>query len=579
MRTQADKPDRVAREPRAPRTKTPAVDAGSAVQRPANRLGPGEVLQLRRLGGNAAIARLLAGQRSRIAIQRTEQSAALLKTLATPRVGEGPAVEVQTELVDALEKLILQELGPNPSSELNLGGVLIDWLPNTDKSYRPTVDNKTAEGKQQRKQDIQGLFNQLVLGGRNPFAPAQFVGFDTMITGARSTGIKFGPEVKRAGLGPKVVENALKTMIDAEQLEYLRLAGLPNDEWKILVEVHYIRSRPKDMAGFHKDTKGQSLFVNLNYHVMDDAPKPGETGRKAYKVRGPEYVLNPPRSEEHDKLIYGTEEKKGTLPAEFTKDLTKLRDELPKPENIESAGTVEGLGYVAFVDEAIHHATPWFGHRYVTPSELKAYLERQVKADEKYQAWRGRKTQKRGYSPLPSGDEPVDLGSFSKYVKEKEKGKAKPTKGGYSKLESERGDSASFSDSVNQEKWKTWLRMATVAETDAEKRDRIKKYTREDFAGTMPRGDFDLMLEDVGSQPDAAREKAGAGGWYSASIQGQPTPTPIKPKDKPPLERTASQADLTKNWPTQLPEEVPRRFIRTWVRAIPKSLADSLRGT
>jgi hypothetical protein len=43
------------------------------------------------------------------------------------------------------------------------------------------------------------------------------------------------------------------------------------------------------MAGFHKDTEGQTLFVNLNYHV------PG------WKLRGPEYVLNPPTSEAHDK--------------------------------------------------------------------------------------------------------------------------------------------------------------------------------------------------------------------------------------------------------------------------------------
>ena len=317
------------------------------------------------------VARLLAGQRSPV-IQRSKESEKLLTKLATPKVGEGQASEVQTQLVKDLETLLTEKgMGHPMYSEIHLGGILIDWLPSADKTYMP------SEGKKRRKGDIQSHFDELVLPGSNPlypFAPAQFVGLDTTVEGARSAGIKFGHEVKSAGLGPKVVENTLKTMLDAEQFEYLRLAGLPNDEWKILVELHYIRARPKDMAGFHKDTQGESLFVNLNYHV------PG------YEVRGPEYVLNPPPSAEHDKLIYGTPAENGTpetpgrLPKEFTADLTKTREALGDPTKIESAGTVKELGYVAFVDEAVHHATPWFGGRYVTPSEFEAYLKQKYPA-------------------------------------------------------------------------------------------------------------------------------------------------------------------------------------------------------
>jgi hypothetical protein len=369
-------------------------------------------------------------------------------------------------------------------------------------------------------------------GAEQSVAPAaQFVVLDKNTKGAVSTGIVLGPDVKQAGLGPLVVENTLKTMIDAQQFEYLRLAGLPNGEWKILVELHYIRARPKDMAGFHKDTRGQSLFVNLNYHV------PGR------QVRGPEYVLNPPESEAHDKEIYGTAETKGTLPEEFTKDLTKTRETLGQPTKIESAGTVEPLGYVAFVDEAVHHATPWFGNRYVTPSEFRAYLERNhkpqldeiVKAEKSYQAsWN-------------------HWASFPGFVDRK------------------------IIAEGDIEKWRRWLAMTTGESADSVKR-RGTRYTRHDFAGTMQAGEFDRMLEEIGSQPGAVRESAGVGGWYASNIPNAGF-SPVRPKDKPPLIRTASNADLTKNWPAQLPDDVPRKFIRSWVRAVPKSFADSVRGS
>jgi hypothetical protein len=542
LRTQHDNPDREARAPRALSTKPRAVDAGALVggagPRPADPLGPGEMLQLQRSTGNATVARLLGRQRSQITLQRSKESEELLTKLATPKVGEGQASEVQTQLADDLETLVSEKWSKEEDRpvELNIGGILIDRIPNADKTYMPTGGNK-PEDKQQRRRDVQNLYEQLAAGGgEGAAAPAvQFVGLDTTVPGARSTGVKFGGNVKgKPGLGAKVVENTLKTMLDAEQFEYLRLAGLPNEEWKILVELHYVRARPKDMAGFHKDTQGQSLFVNLNYHV------PG------YKVRGPEYVLNPPRSEAHDRLIYGTTEKEGTLPKEFTRDLTKVREVLPEPTWIESAGTVEELGYVAFVDEAVHHATPWFEGRYVTPSEFKAYLERKHKAqfDEIVKA-----NKDYSGSRWPSSWYP-----FSTYVK---------------KDVIPEGEVA---------KWTTWLAMATVSESERSKAKRETRYTRKEFAATMQAGEFERMLEDVGSQPYAARDVGGAGGWFAASIP-KASLSDVKEKTKPPLERRASKTEVTKDWPPQLPEKVKRRFIRSWVRAVPKSFADSVRNS
>ena len=185
------------------------------------------------------------------------------------------------------------------------------------------------------------------------------------------------PEIVEGGFGPLMAENALKTMIDAEQFKYLLAAGLPNKDWKIFVEMHYYRARDKEMAGFHKDTRGQTLFVNLNYHIEDQQ-------QQGLATRGPEYVLNPPPNAKHDAQIYGTvgkenvpvnQQKTGSLPQKFTSDLTEVRQELDAPNVIKSAGTIQPYGYVAFVDEAIHHATPFDQGRYVTPTEFKKYLE------------------------------------------------------------------------------------------------------------------------------------------------------------------------------------------------------------
>ena len=104
MSTQQDDPDRLPRAARAPVTKARAVDAGALVggagPRSVDLLRPGGVLQLQRSVGNAAVARRLGGPRSRVAVQRSKESEELLTKLATPKVGEGQATGVQTELVD-----------------------------------------------------------------------------------------------------------------------------------------------------------------------------------------------------------------------------------------------------------------------------------------------------------------------------------------------------------------------------------------------------------------------------------------------------------------------------------------------
>ena len=527
--------------------------------------GRADMAYLQRTMGNTAVARALQGsdtvvrdatyspdigegkrprtprltQVTQASVQRNEESEEVLTTLATPQVRPGPAIEVQKELVEGIETnlaaIILSDAeakraydtemeryleahkrweqgwgwfrGSEPklpdapfggrlpnsqvtaetASEFNLGGILIDSLP------------------EYKRKDVEGFYEGLAERARLiPLDPRR-------VAGARSSGTVL-PELV-AGLAPLVIENTLRTMIDASQFKYLRAAGLPNAQWKILVEVHYIRARPKDMAGFHKDTQGQTLFVNLNYHA-------GE-----HSLRGPEYVLNPPRSGKHDERIYGTGGKAATLPKEFTDDLTYAREQLGDPTEIRSSGTVTPYGYVAFVDEAIHHATPFFENRYVTPAEFRAYLTR------------------------------ADKNKLDAIIEAE--GKADDV-------------DASIISADEVEKWTAWWRMITNAAKDA-------RYTRLDFAATMEGDEFDRMLENVGAQEGAERQRGGAGGWYAASIPNDGR-APLHTSDKPPLVRQASNPDLSKTWPKQLPDEVPRRFLRTWVRAVPESMAAQLRN-
>lgn len=468
-------------------------------------LTPGALLRLQRTLGNAAVARMVeAGRAARVSIQREDEtSEEMLTRLAVPRIGEGPSIAVQMALVTRLEELIAMIPSDDRllygATEYNLGGILIDSLPKLK-------DDKKRQFAQVEKK-------------------ARFVALPTRKSA--SSGAIFSPAVLKDDLGPLVMENTLRTMIDAEQVKYLQLAGLPNAEWKILVEVMYMRARPKDMAGFHKDTRGQSIFVNLNYHV------------DKHKLRGPEYILNPDKIDEHDELIFGDgDERKGTLPDQVGRDIRATRKALAPPDEIMSSGTVNPYGYVAFVDEAVHHATPWFGGRYITPQELEDYLGR---------------------------------------THPKELAEIKRTGGRTKGLDTE------IIDKHDVKKWQTWHKMISVAQSDTEKRKKSVRYTRADFAKTMMPGEFDRVLVDVGSQPGAARDSAGAGGWVSASManpgKDESLLGPVQDDSvRPPLRRQASNPKLTKKMPKQLPDEVPRRFIRTWVRAVPEVEAAQLRG-
>jgi hypothetical protein len=413
-------------------------------------------------------------------IQRTEESAALLAKLATPAPRKGPAVPVQKALVKALD---VDHATDFAGPIINLGGILIEQMPEKDADVLEQAE----------------------------FVPLPTAGGFVSSGGAR------GAKVEAHGLGAMVLENTLKTMIDAKQIEYLRLAGLPNDDWKILVEVHYFRERDMAATGMHKDTLGETLFVNLNYH-MDK------------KVIGPEIVVNPPKSPAHDAQV------KGSLPKEFRKDLKATRAQLGDPTEIQTS-MVDAYGYVAFVDEAVHHATPLYGHRRVTGLDLRQYLQATWPA-----AFAEAEAEYPTYATRPWKHY---FSWFSSYV-----------------------DNAIISPPDSQR----WLRRMEIVTNAA---NHTKKYTRVDLKAAMSDAEFDALLEAVSIAKPGERTQGAPAGFYAASIPVS-GPSDIRGAGKPVLKRRLSNADFRKTLPPEPVATEKRRFFRTWVRAIKTAKADDL---
>jgi hypothetical protein len=324
----------------------------------AGHLHAAKASALQRSAGNTAVFRLARAQKARpplrdaleqarqptqpqiqartdvVTIQRNGESAALLADLASPKVMQGPTVQIQSALVASLERQIAAVGGRREASRKDrerwqcwdqdvvvLGCIELKSIPPDDESlmkeakFRDLKDNSLRHDK---------------------------TAFDL---------------VKAAGAARLVVTNTLQTMIAARQIEYLRKSGVVDRSWKIVIEVHYYRRRSQTSSQFHKDTLGQTLFVNLNYHTE-------------HPIAGPEYLLNPPLVDSHEQRIIGT------LPRQFRDDLRSARERLPRPTRV-AAPVIPAGGFVAFVDEAIYHMTPHYGHRPMSSIQFRLYLRKQ----------------------------------------------------------------------------------------------------------------------------------------------------------------------------------------------------------
>jgi len=399
----------------------------------------------------------------------------MLAKLAQPKVFPGPEIAVQKNIVDELERLAETPEFPQylrqPKSLVCLGGI---ELP----------------------RDLSVSTETLIVNSRLTEIPNPAIKSDHDF-------IKDKKELKKL-----IVRNTISTMVTAGQIAYLNRSGLINDEWTVWVEIHYYRSREKTTSNFHKDTLGQTLFVNLNY-VTDHA------------IAGPEYVLNPLPLPAHEDRIRGKGETPGTLPPKFIANLDKARANLIEPTVI-GAPTIPANGVVSFVDELIHHMTPLYGHRKVSSASFATFLQKTFPIDYAKAVIAYDQYQKSTYFWAVPASVASWMGSWI---------------------------SASV---VESRKWYGWIGMTR----SKSKFDR-RQLTASGLSATLVNELIDEYDED---------SKFGAG-FRQVSIPKSGT-GPIRRPDAPPLKRQMSSNALLGTIPQKVTGE--RRFFRTWVRAVPR---------
>lgn len=256
----------------------------------------------------------------------TGEWARLLREMARPFVGDCPDLALQKAMVEALEGGIKKDTS-HDKHVMFVGAFELPVIPASQQDF-----------DQIKLVDLPSNFE--ADGTLAHSLPGNLNGFEL---------------VEAIGIQGQLVRFSLLTMNAARQLDYLRRSGFVGKGWKVVVEIHYYRRRQtvvKDIL--HKDTYGQTLFVNLNYDTEVDIP-------------GPEYILNPAVVDEHEAQIVLT------LPEKFMDDLRWVRGQLGRPTEI-SIATVKPKQFVAFVDEAIHHMSPQLGGRTVTSNQLLTFL-------------------------------------------------------------------------------------------------------------------------------------------------------------------------------------------------------------
>jgi len=368
------------------------------------------MLRLQRTLGNTAVTRLLRPQpatppRRRQVLQRNKESQELMtKVLAKPQTFqlEGKEIEIQDDLAGALDEAILGDLITAPKE---IEALDKQWYEENalEKTKERTAGMQALLDQMQQKRANLGSYNDatfigaIVLHGgvgklEGLISSATLVDLPSLNdkTAKVKQSLAGGAYhlVQKKGLASSVIKNTLVTMEKAGQLEYLRQAGLPNDKYAILIEVHYYRNRPTSKTKLHKDTLGETLFVNLSFTNKN-------------KILGPEYIVNPASDPSYDEYV------KQKLPGVFVEDLEAFKTSF-KDEKIIKATVLKPNSVVAFVDEAIHHKTPTPGPRTASATGLDVALDN-VYGDE----YRDANAAYKGYK----GASKVSLWTFASYFK------------------------------------------------------------------------------------------------------------------------------------------------------------------
>jgi hypothetical protein len=498
---------------------------------------------------------------SQAMIQRTTKSAEQLTKLGEPQIRRGPPVKVQKQFVERpkaqrptlqrskksrerMKSLAIPHVGQGPTDAS--GPIVKDIV---DRLEQVLVTDRAAlrTERERRFHDLDwGMGDEggaLMLGAieltETPDAglpqlidQAKFIKRDP-----RGIGTQAFDLVQRAGVAKQLVANTLLTMDAADQLAYLRESGLVGKDWKIVAEVHYYRKRDKNMTAFHKDTRGETLFVNLNFANTDVIP-------------GPEYIVNPGTVADYDAYVASK------LPDTFVKDLTEAKKAYGKANEREDYALVgmtriDPWGFVSFVDEAVHHKTPTVRHRMIPGPKLKAAITSKAHPlvlSEIEAAYDNQKVYE-GMHPQRQGARPPLPASFSS-----------------SERFSRRISHLVGKDVAKAYGWYNFMEMHRAGKFDTEEFDRgkIERLLPE----LLSKAELEALIEQADWErvpyPDFNRVKFKHVTGYG---EGNPLEIPVKGEKKY-LKRQMSEAALTGEMPRQLPEGTPRRFLRTWIRAV-----------
>lgn len=418
-------------------------------------------------------------------VQRAEEpKSSLLTRLATPQIFEGPEIDAQRTVSEQLDKIYSRE---DLDGAICLGGIRLPDLGKHKDGQIATVADLTEVPRPAIRSDRS-----------NPNASHHYL-------------IESSHEIKR-----EIVRFTIQTMIRSGQIAYIRESELVNDEWDVWIEIHYYPKRMQVRPQLHKDTTGQTVFVNLNY-LNDD------------EITGPEYILNPPPV----KVVEA--EMEHSLPRRFRDDLSRARSELPVPTTME-VSTIPPNGVVSFVDYLIHHNTPWFKHRTARRGALLDAL--------------GKGSLRQDFLTVQSNTQTV-------------------------------GEQTAFDASWNPAKYwwgRPTAQTLTPRQTDVRDAHRILNglaadgdYRYEDLVRSgVPEWIAAELITGTNNDVGSVSIPLNQGKW---PIVSRPQKFPIWPDRARHLKRRMSM-DLSSERPTlpRIPEGSERKFFRTWVRTVKKSL-------
>lgn len=170
-------------------------------------------------------------------------------------------------------------------------------------------------------------------------------------SGTELTWAMDGTPPNYAGFASRVEDTVRELMSNNGQLKYIRQQDwFKSNDFEVVIDVNYYKDRPIDSRlGFHKDTGGTNLFVNLMFDNPDE-------------IAATEWTQDrlPPQGIKLELLtrLAPASMLQGILNAKAT-----LGQVAAPGRNTIQGGKLPPYAFVSWVDELVWHSTPMLAHR------------------------------------------------------------------------------------------------------------------------------------------------------------------------------------------------------------------------